>query len=123
MFNLSNKPSAQTGSIVIVHPQSRVRVALRSLITSQGHVIFEAADLSTASSLFLQEDIQVVLCDKDAFGPGELTTERKRALFPYADILSLPLTDAISGDPRILLSAISHTLSIRRQRVHNRAGG
>jgi len=110
MYSLSNKPPVQTDGVIIVHPQPRVRSLLRRIISLEGYKVFEAADAHDATTIARQEDAAVILYDKDISGLNDLSPERKRTLFPYADILSLPLTAAIREDSQLLLNVISHTL-------------
>ena len=110
MYSLSNKFPVQTDSIIIVHPQSRIRSLLRRVISMEGYKVFEAVDSHDAAAIARQEDVGMILCDKESNGLDDLSPDRKRTLFPYADILSLPLADATREDAQLLLSVISHTL-------------
>ena len=118
MYSLSNKFPVQTDSIIIVHPQSRIRSLLRRVISMEGYKVFEAVDSHDAAAIARQEDVGMILCDKESNGLDDLSPDRKRTLFPYADILSLPLADATREDAQLLLSVISHTLK-KMQHKHS----
>jgi two-component system NtrC family response regulator len=110
MNSLPNKTAAQLGSIIIIHQQPKVRSLFRKIISPEGYKVFEAPDAKTAAIVAIQENIDVILCDKDDTCRDFISPEKKKSFFPYADVIPLSLTDVTREDSHLLLSVISRTL-------------
>ncbi|HTQ29047.1 MAG TPA: response regulator, partial [Puia sp.] len=87
----------QSGNVLIVDDEAKLRSLLKRVIALEGYAVFEAGDLRTATRIIDREDIEVVVCDvKLPDGNGLEFIKQLKTKTPFSEIILLTAYGNIS---------------------------
>jgi len=79
-----------TGNILVVEDEEKLRGLIKRIITMEGYTVFESADIRAASRVLKTQDIDLVICDvnlPDGSGIDFIPRAKKKAV--YVEIVLL----------------------------------